>query len=95
MSRYAHLPIFQKSYDLTIRFFQETHNFSREHKFTIGQKIKDIILTCFNNSITSVIPAEAGIQFISINNTSRIIFLICESEIIRASYYKYIVILAY
>ena len=43
MSRYAHLPIFQKSYDLTIRFFQETHNFSREHKFTIGQKIKDIL----------------------------------------------------
>lgn len=44
MSRYSHLPIFQKSYDLTIRFFQETHNFSREHKFTLGQKIKDTIL---------------------------------------------------
>ena len=44
MSCYTHLPIFQKSYDLTIRFFKETHNFSREHKFTIGQKIKDINL---------------------------------------------------
>ncbi|MBU4347267.1 diversity-generating retroelement protein Avd [Patescibacteria group bacterium] len=44
MSRYTHLPIFQKSYDLAVRFFQETHSFSREHKFNIGQKIKDINL---------------------------------------------------
>ena len=42
--RYSHLPIFQKSYDLTLRLFQETHSFSREHKFTIGQKMKDISL---------------------------------------------------
>ena len=41
MARYAHLPIFQKGYDLIIRFFQETRNFPREHKFTLGQKIKD------------------------------------------------------
>lgn len=44
MPRYTHLSIFQKSYDLAIRFFKETHNFPREYKFTIGQRMKDTIL---------------------------------------------------
>jgi len=42
MSRYNHLPVFQKSYDLTLEIYQTTHNFPREYKYTLGQKIKEI-----------------------------------------------------
>jgi four helix bundle protein len=44
MAQYAHLIIFQKAYDLTLRFFRETHNFPREHKFSLGQQMKDMSL---------------------------------------------------
>ena len=44
MSRYAHLIIFQKAYDLTLRFFRETHAFPREHKYSLGQQMKDMSL---------------------------------------------------
>jgi REP element-mobilizing transposase RayT len=44
MAKYDHLTIFQKSYDLMIRVYKEVHNFSREYKYSLGQKIKDICL---------------------------------------------------
>jgi len=44
MARYTHLTIFQKSYDLTLRFFRETHEFPREYKFSLGQRMKDACL---------------------------------------------------
>lgn len=42
MSRYLHLPIFQKVYDLNLEIYKTTHNFPREYKYTLGQKIKEI-----------------------------------------------------
>lgn len=42
MSRYSHLPIFQKSYDLNLEIYRTTHNFPREYKYTLGQKLKEI-----------------------------------------------------
>jgi four helix bundle protein len=39
--RYNHLPIFQLGYMLVIKIYQITHNFSREHKYSLGQKLKD------------------------------------------------------
>jgi hypothetical protein len=42
MAKYDHLTIFQKSYDLMIRVYKEVHNFSREYKYSLGQKIKDV-----------------------------------------------------
>lgn len=44
MARYAHLIIFQKSYDLTLRFFRESQQFPREHKYTLGQEMKQVCL---------------------------------------------------
>jgi len=44
MANYEHLPIFQKSFDLMVRIYQETHNFSQEYKYSLGQKIKDTCL---------------------------------------------------
>lgn len=44
MARYAHLIIFQKAYDLTLRFFRETHEFPRDYKYTLGQKMKETCL---------------------------------------------------
>jgi len=40
--RYLHLPIFQKAYDLNLEIYRTTHNFPREYKYTLGQKIKEI-----------------------------------------------------
>lgn len=42
MARYNHLPIFQRSYDLTLEIYRTTHNFPREYKYTLGQKMKEI-----------------------------------------------------
>jgi len=48
MAKYEHLSIFQKSYDLMVRVYEETHNFSREYKYSLGQKIKDVCLELLN-----------------------------------------------
>jgi four helix bundle protein len=40
MARYAHLLIFQKTYDLLVRIYSETHNFPREYKYDLGEKMK-------------------------------------------------------
>jgi len=42
MSRYVHLPIFQKGYDFSLEIYHTTHNFSREYKYSLGQKLKEI-----------------------------------------------------
>ena len=42
MSRYLHLPLFQKAYDFNLEIYRTTHNFPREYKYTLGQKIKEI-----------------------------------------------------
>jgi len=42
MSRYVHLPIFQKGYDLNLEIYHITHNFPREYKYSLGQKLKEI-----------------------------------------------------
>jgi len=44
MAKYEHLSIFQKAYDLMVRIYQETHNFPRECKYSLGQKMKDVCL---------------------------------------------------
>ncbi len=42
MSRYLHLPVFQKGYELNLEIYRTTHNFPREYKYSLGQKIKEI-----------------------------------------------------
>ena len=42
MARYQHLPIFQATYDLIIEIHKRTDNFPRVHRYSIGEKIKNI-----------------------------------------------------
>ncbi len=43
MAQYNHLPIFQLTYKLTLQIHQATNQFPREYKYTLGQKLKEII----------------------------------------------------
>ncbi|MDD5072086.1 MAG: four helix bundle protein [Patescibacteria group bacterium] len=55
MSRYLHLPIFQKAYDLNLEIYRTTHNFPREYKYTLGQNIKEIA----GNLLDSIVAANS------------------------------------
>ena len=41
MARYEHIKIFQCAYILTIEIYKTTGNFSREFKYTLGEKLKN------------------------------------------------------
>ena len=45
MARYQHLPIYKLSYELLARVMTVTKEFPRDHKFTLGQKIRDEIVS--------------------------------------------------
>jgi len=42
MARYQHLPVFQAVYDLSLEIHSRVNNFPRVHRYSIGEKIKDI-----------------------------------------------------
>ena len=42
MARYQHLPRFQVTYDLIIEIHKRVDNFPRVHRYSIGEKIKNI-----------------------------------------------------
>lgn len=42
MARYEHIAIFQSAYMLTLEIYKTTKNFSKEHKFTLGERLKNI-----------------------------------------------------
>ncbi len=41
MATYDNLPIFKASYELLVEIFKFTQNFSREFKFTLGERLKN------------------------------------------------------
>jgi hypothetical protein len=41
MALYTNLPVYKLAYDLLIEIFKRTHLFSREYKYTIGEKLKN------------------------------------------------------
>ena len=43
MAQYNHLPIFQSVYKITLEIHQATRQFGREHKYTLGQKLKETV----------------------------------------------------
>jgi 23S rRNA-intervening sequence protein len=43
MAQYNHLPIFQMTYGLTLETYKASHQFPKEYKYTLGQKLKEII----------------------------------------------------
>lgn len=57
MAQYDTLPVFKASYDLLVSIFRFSANFTREYKFTVGEKLKNetlelIILIYRANSST-------------------------------------------
>jgi hypothetical protein len=42
MARYLHLPVFQDTYDLNLEIHNRVDNFPRIHRYSIGEKIKNI-----------------------------------------------------
>jgi hypothetical protein len=45
MARYQHLPIYKLSYELLLRVMLVVKDFPRDHKYTLGQKLRDEILS--------------------------------------------------
>jgi len=42
LARYQHLPVFQAIYDLILEIHNRVDNFPRVHRYSIGEKIKNI-----------------------------------------------------
>lgn len=42
MARYEHIAIFQSVYVLTLEIYKTTKNFSKEYKYTIGERLKNL-----------------------------------------------------
>jgi four helix bundle protein len=40
MARYEHIAIFQSAYILTLEIYRSVSNFKKEHKYTLGEKLK-------------------------------------------------------
>ncbi|MBU4082847.1 four helix bundle protein [Patescibacteria group bacterium] len=67
MSRYIHLPIFQKGYDLNLEVYRATHNFPREYKYSLGQKLKETASELLDWIIITNSKEDKGIYFPEIN----------------------------
>lgn len=44
MARHDHLPIYKQSYELLNQIMHVSKDFPREHKFTIGQKLREEVI---------------------------------------------------
>lgn len=75
MALYSELPIFKASYDLLIYVFQITKHFPKEYKYTLGEKVKtlllDLILAVFHankahNKIVFLDQVQTHIETIKI-----------------------------
>jgi len=42
MARYEHIAIFQSAYMLTLEIYKTTKNFSKEYKYTIGERLRNL-----------------------------------------------------
>jgi hypothetical protein len=49
MAIYSDLPIYKASYDLFVTIFEYTKNFTKEYKYTVGEKLKNETLEMMVN----------------------------------------------
>ena len=49
MALFYDLPVYKISYDLLVEIFKFTKNFSREYKFTIGERLKNETIDMITN----------------------------------------------
>ena len=49
MATYDNLPVYKASYDFLVEIFQFSKNFSKEYKYTVGEKLKNETLEMIMN----------------------------------------------
>ncbi len=49
MATYNQLPVYKASYDLLVEIFQFVKNFTKEYKYTVGEKLKNETLEMIIN----------------------------------------------
>ena len=49
MALYNQLPVYKTSYDLLVKIFEFTKQFTREYKYTIGEKLKNETVDMMSN----------------------------------------------
>ena len=92
MAKYDHLPIFQCAYALTLEIYKSTHQFPREYKYTLGQKLKEIS----SDFLDLVILANSQLDKTAILNEARVILerlkihirLACDLKILNLKRYE-------
>lgn len=66
MARYEHIKIFQCAYMLTIEVYKTTGNFSREFKYSLGEKLKNATHEILDAIIkTNAAPDERKQEYLS------------------------------
>jgi len=63
MALYYDLPVFQDTYQLTLKIFKLTQHFSREYKYTLGQDMKHDCI-CLVRSIYRANKAKAKVEYL-------------------------------
>lgn len=53
MAQYSELPVYKSSYDLLLIIFQFVKNFTKEYKYTLGEKLKNETLELLINIFRS------------------------------------------
>ena len=75
MARYEHLKIYQVNYQLTCEVFKLTKRFSREHKYTFGERLRNCALDLtmdiyqINNTQNKLIPLNNYLENLARFNT--------------------------
>jgi len=49
MATYDQLPVYKATYDLLVELFHTVGNFSKEHKFTLGERLKKEVMELMVN----------------------------------------------
>ncbi len=49
MALFSELPVYKLGYDLLLAIYERTKLFTREHKYTLGEKLKNETLECLIN----------------------------------------------
>jgi hypothetical protein len=64
MATYDNLPVYKAGYDMLVEIFRFTQNFSREYKYTLGERLKnetiDMITNIFRANTAQQKPPAAA-----------------------------------
>lgn len=58
MAIYENLPVYKASYDLLLELYDVCHNLSRDHRYTIGERLKNRLM----DLMVCVYKANANVE---------------------------------